>query len=239
MTLSVGSLFSGIGGIDKGLEDAGMQVKWQCEKDPWCRKILAKHWPGVPCYEDITTLQFEALEHVDVLAGGFPCQDISQLGPRTGITGARSGLWKYMVSSVRLVRPKYVIVENVAALRQRGMGIVLGDLAESGYDTEWDCVPASAVGAPMRRERVYMVAQPQCQRGKRCIQETIQRVKAFSWNQDVRRVEDLRGRPSIPEPLIRRNGNGVPYLMDRLRGVGNSVIPGILEWLGRHLIRLD
>lgn len=216
-----------------------MQVRWQCEIDPWARKVLAKHWPGVPCYEDITTIQLEAMEYVDVLAGGFPCQDISIAGHRAGITGSRSGLWRHMVQAVRVVRPKYVIVENVAALRQRGMGVVLGDLAESGYDTEWDSLPASALGAPMRRERVYLVAQPECQRGQRCIPATVQGVQEFSWNQDVRGVADLLGRSAVPQPVICRAGHGIPNFVDRLRGLGNAVIPAWPEAIGRMIVGVE
>lgn len=117
--LRIGSLFSGVGGFDLGLERAGMRTVWFCEQDPFCRRVLAKHWPGVPCYPDVTQLTGPLA--IDVLAGGFPCQDVSNLGKRAGIEGARSGLWSHFVRLVGELRPRYVIVENVAALRRRGL----------------------------------------------------------------------------------------------------------------------
>jgi DNA (cytosine-5)-methyltransferase 1 len=157
--LRVGSLFSGIGGLDLGLERAGMEVVWQCEQDDFCRRVLAGHWPDVPCYPDICALE-GGIPAVDVLCGGFPCQDISLAGKGAGIGGARSGLWSEYARLVGELRPRYVVVENVAALLARGMGVVLGDLAALGYDAEWDCIPASAVGAPHRRDRLWIVAYP-------------------------------------------------------------------------------
>lgn len=157
--MKVLDLFSGIGGFSLGLERAGMKTVAFCEIDPYCRAVLKKHWPEVPCHDDITTREFFEGE-ADVVCGGFPCQDISALGKRAGIAGARSGLWREMVRAVRVVRPLYVIVENVADLLHRGMGVVCGDLATSWYDLEWDCLPARAVGAPHGRDRIWVVAYP-------------------------------------------------------------------------------
>jgi DNA (cytosine-5)-methyltransferase 1 len=156
--LTVGSLFSGIGGFDLAAERVGWEIKWQVEIDPYCTKVLEKHWPHVRRYGDIKRLRYPS--RVDVICGGFPCQDISQAGKRAGIDGTRSGLWREMARIVRAVRPRYVVVENVSALLARGLGRVLGDLAACGYDAEWDCIPAFAVGAPHRRDRVFLVAYP-------------------------------------------------------------------------------
>jgi DNA (cytosine-5)-methyltransferase 1 len=156
----VGSLFSGIGGFDLGLERAGFTVAWQCEADEFCRRVLAKHWPSVPCHPDVRTLGADTAEPVDVLCGGFPCQDISVAGRGVGIDGARSGLWADYARLVRELRPRYVLVENVPALLARGLGRVLGDLAACGYNAEWDCISASAFGAPHRRNRLWIVAYP-------------------------------------------------------------------------------
>jgi DNA (cytosine-5)-methyltransferase 1 len=128
-----------------------------CEIEPYARAVLAKHWPNVPCYDDITKREFVRGE-ADVICGGFPCQDISTAGNGAGLAGQRSGLWRDLLRAIRLVRPKYAVVENVAALLGRGMGTVLGDLASVGYDTEWHCIPASAAGAPHRRDRVWVIA---------------------------------------------------------------------------------
>lgn len=155
--MKVLDLFSGIGGFSLGLERAGMRTVRFCEIDSYCQKVLAKHWPDVPCHDDITTMQFKEGE-ADVICAGFPCQDLSVAGRGAGLAGARSGLFRELVRAIRLVRPRYAILENVAALLSRGMGTVLGELAEGGYDAQWDCIPASSVGAPHRRDRVWIVA---------------------------------------------------------------------------------
>jgi DNA (cytosine-5)-methyltransferase 1 len=151
-------LFSGIGGFSLGLERAGMQTVAFCEINPYCRDVLRAHWPDVPIHEDITALRGSDVGPVDVICGGFPCQDISGAGKGAGIKGERSGLWKQFARIIGEIRPKFVIVENVSMLRSRGMGVVLGDLASLGYDAEWHCIPASAVNAPPRRDRVWIVA---------------------------------------------------------------------------------
>jgi DNA (cytosine-5)-methyltransferase 1 len=157
-------LFSGIGGFSLGLERAGFETVAFCEIDKKCHKVLNKHWPDVPIFEDVCTLTKELLDDrgitVDVICGGFPCQDISLAGKGAGIEGERSGLWTEYARIISELRPKFVIVENVAALLSRGLDRVLGDLAEIGYDAEWHCIPASAVGAPHRRDRIWIVAYP-------------------------------------------------------------------------------
>lgn len=130
--MRVGSLFSGIGGLDLGLERAGMTVAWQAEVDPYCREVLTKHWPHVPNLGDVETIEWSSVEHVDLICGGFPCQDVSKASrTRHGIDGDKSGLWRCMAAAVRDVRPRYVLVENVAALLTAGWGRVLGDLADA------------------------------------------------------------------------------------------------------------
>lgn len=156
--LTVGSLFSGIGGIDLGLERAGMRVVWHSEIDLYASRVLAKHWPTVPNLGDITKIDFTTVEPVDVLAGGFPCQDISVAGKGAGIDGERSGLWREYARAIRDLRPRYVLVENVPALLGRGLCRVLGNLAPLGYDAQWDCISAADVGAPHIRNRVWIVA---------------------------------------------------------------------------------
>lgn len=162
--LRVLDLFSGIGGFSLGLERAGMKTVAFCEIDPYCRAVLRKHWPDVPCYDDIRSLTAGRLAAdgiaVDVICGGFPCQDISCAGAGAGIEGERSGLWREYSRLIGELRPRFVIVENVSALLGRGMGAVLGDLAALGFDAEWHCIPASAVGAPHRRDRVWIVGYP-------------------------------------------------------------------------------
>lgn len=173
MRLKVLDLFSGIGGFSLGLErTGGFETVAFCEIEPYCRAVLKKHWPNVPCYEDVRELTGARLAAdgiaVDVICGGFPCQDVSCAGKRTGLAGERSGLYRELVRALRLVRPRHAIVENVAALLGDGMGTVLGDVAESGFDIEWDCVPAQALGAPHERDRVWIVAHAN---SKRCGEE--------------------------------------------------------------------
>lgn len=158
-------LFSGIGGFSLGLHQAGFRTVAFCEQDSYCQAVLSERFPGVPIYDDIRTLTAERLRadgiRVEALAGGFPCQDLSFAGKRAGIEGARSGLWGEYARLIRELRPRLVFVENVPGLLSAGMGRVLGDLAALGYDAEWDCIPASAVGAPHRRDRVWILAQSQ------------------------------------------------------------------------------
>ena len=164
--LTVGSLFSGIGGIELGLERTGyFKTIWQVENDDYCNKVLAKHWPKVRRFGDIRTVK--ELPYADLICGGFPCQDISVAGKGKGITGERSGLWKEFLRIIRMVRPRYVFVENVSALTIRGLDVVLADLAESGYDAEWNIVSAASVGAPHRRERIFIVANAIGRRGQK------------------------------------------------------------------------
>jgi len=169
MKLRVLDLFSGIGGFSLGLErTGGFEIVAFCEIEEYPRKVLAKHWPKVPCYHDIRDLTADTLARdgiaVDVICGGFPCQDISFAGNRAGLAGERSGLWREYARLIRKLRPGYVIVENVAALLSRGLADVLGDLAALGYDAEWHCIPAAAVGAPHRRDRVWIIAYPNSDR---------------------------------------------------------------------------
>jgi DNA (cytosine-5)-methyltransferase 1 len=161
--LAVLDLFSGIGGFSLGLErTGGFETVAFCEIEPFPRKVLAKNWPEVPIYDDVRTLTAERLAAdgiaVDVICGGFPCQDISTAGKGAGLAGERSGLWSEIARLVGELRPSYVIVENVSALLGRGLGTVLGDLAALGYDAEWHCIPASHVGAPHRRDRIWIIA---------------------------------------------------------------------------------
>jgi DNA (cytosine-5)-methyltransferase 1 len=162
--LYVLDLFSGIGGFSLGLERAGFETAAFCEVLPKPRHLLAHHWPTVPIYDDVRTLTAERLAAdgiaVDAICGGFPCQDISLAGKGAGIEGERSGLWREYARLVGELRPCLVFVENVSALLGRGLGAVLADLAALGYHAWWDCIPASAVGAPHRRDRLWLVAYP-------------------------------------------------------------------------------
>lgn len=153
-------LFSGIGGFSVGLERAGMRTVAFCEIDPFCRRVLAKHWPSTPIFDDVRSLTGREVGPVEVICGGFPCQDISAAGSRVGSDGERSGLWSEYARLIGELRPRYVIVENVDDLAIRGLGRVLADLASLGYDAEWYCIPAAAVGADHWRDRIWIIAYP-------------------------------------------------------------------------------
>ncbi len=163
MSLTVGSLFSGIGGLELGLEWAGMEVIWQVEFAGYPTRILEQHWPDVQRYGDITKIDKEELEHVDVICGGFPCQPFSVAGKRKGTEDDR-WLWPEFRETVRTVKPRWVLVENVPELLTidsgRVFGEILRDLSQMGYDAWWGCFRASDVGAPHRRERLFIVAHP-------------------------------------------------------------------------------
>jgi len=224
--LTFGSLFAGIGGFDLGFERAGMKCVFQVEIDPFCRKVLAKHWPDVRRWDDVRTFPPEPTEDwtCDVICGGFPCQDISNAGKRVGIGGERSGLWSEIVRTVRALRPRFVVVENVAALLDNGMGRVLGDLAEVGYDAEWTCLSASDLGAAQPRARVWVVAYGAGEHG-------------FSNSAIFRRQKPTRmGTWWESEPGVVRVVDGFPGRVDRLRGLGNAVVPQVAEWIGRRIV---
>jgi DNA (cytosine-5)-methyltransferase 1 len=319
-----GSLFSGIGGLDLGLERAGWTCRWQVENDPFCQRVLARHWPDVARYGDIVALDPERLAPVDLVCGGFPCQPVSVAGKRLAQADAR-WLWPEFSRVVRALRPRLVLLENVPGLLHaddgRAMGQVLGDLAASGYDAEWDCVGAADVGAPHQRARVWIIAHAQghlrgapghegpeasdgssaslantvpdrngaLKQGHTSIRKPIGCGTKVADPQELRlegraisdipdgatsgngRSESLRsgGRvaafadpegqrlsrgvphawcfgPRVPgpkqvdwwrtEPDVGRVAHGVPARVERLRGLGNAVVPQVAEWIGRRLL---
>ena len=291
--MNVGSLFSGIGGIELGFEREGFETSWFVEYEPYCQEVLKKNFPGVPIYGDITKLNFHKLKKVDVITGGFPCQDISVAGRQAGIkVGKRSSLWKYYKEAIRILRPKVAVIENVPNLLNIGLNVVLADLAQIGYDAEWFCLSASDIGAIHRRERVFIIAylnsngfnkgnntsgdmdtqKRKVQEGKpfgkgwlikpssspplfitdhwsdriqRYKQESVSGQQGFKAFQNVRRIEDLKGRPDIPQPLIRGTGNGLPRGMDsytrteRTKAIGNAVVPQVAQFIARRIKEMN
>jgi len=165
MTLKVLDIFSGIGGFSLGLQRAGMETVAFCEIEEYPRKVLAKNFPDIPCHTDVRELTGETVNKlyggIDVICGGFPCQDISIARPKNkhiGIKGERSGLWSEFRRLIDEIRPKFAIVENVSALRGRGLNIVLLELAKLGYDSCYTMLDSQYFGVPQRRRRVYIVA---------------------------------------------------------------------------------
>jgi len=164
--MTFGSLFAGIGGLDLGLERAGMQCRWQVEIDEYCTQVLEKHWPGVKRYGDIRKLSGDELEPVDLICGGFPCQDLSVAGKQEGIEGTRSILWFEFARLVRRLGPRWVLIENVPGLLVHGaMRRVVGELARLGYVGCWRSLRASEFRASHLRKRVFLVAYRD---GERC-----------------------------------------------------------------------
>lgn len=161
--MTFGSLFFGVGGIDLGLERAGMTVRWQVEIDGFATKVLERHWPDVVRHRDVRDVGGRNLERVDCIAGGFPCQDVSLAGKGAGLAGARSGLWWEFARIAGELRPTYVLLENVPGLVNRGLEEVLGSLSELGYDAEWTVLSAAQFGAPHLRKRLFLVAHAQQQ----------------------------------------------------------------------------
>lgn len=252
------SLFSGIGGFDLGLERAGMRCIGQVEIDPFCRRVLAKHWPNVPRFEDVKKFKSEMLnERPDVICGGFPCQDISEAGLRAGITGSRSGLWTEFTRIICEIRPSVVIVENVSDLLVRGIGTVLGDLAELGFDAEWHLLSASAFGAPHPRERVFIVGlswwnvanadgcigkQTRSRHGAAGSRGWWAKSRLANFRHDVPASILFDSASSSPrqgwatEPDVRRVGNGIPNRVERITALGNAVLPQAVEFIGRGVV---
>lgn len=294
-TLKVLDLFSGIGGFSLGLERAGgFETAAFCEINKSAQKVLKKHWPNVPIFEDVSTLKGEQLGTIDVICGGFPCQDISLAGKGAGLEGARSGLWFEFHRLIKEIKPSWVIAENVAALRSRGLDQVLRSLAEIGYDAEWHCIPASAVGAKHTRDRIWIIAYPSKQRCDERRSDREERhvlcdaigdapqgkseregwERGFSAPSEVnsagllananhtglQRAKLLGVDPkelgcgeewalgttseccALPnwggwttEPNVGRVANGVSGRVDRLKQLGNAVVPQIPELIGRAI----
>ena len=158
-------LFSGIGGFSLGLQNTGgFETVAFCEIEPFCHKVLKKHWQDVPIYNDIKELNYDTLQadgiEPTVITGGFPCQDISVAGNQKGIIGERSSLWSEYARLIEDVRPKWAIIENVPTLRSKGLTLVLQNLSEIGYHAEWHCIPCSAIGGLHRRDRIWIIAYP-------------------------------------------------------------------------------
>jgi DNA (cytosine-5)-methyltransferase 1 len=278
--VKVGGLCSGIGGLELGLERAGMETIWHAEVDPYASAVLAKHWPHVPNLGDIKTVDWSSVERPDLICAGYPCQPFSLAGVRRGETDPRH-LWPHVRDAVRTLRPRYVVLENVPGHLSLGFGRVLGDLAESGYDCEWGCVSAASVGAPHLRWRVFVVAHTDSEGEPGVPVDAVPRpgVMVPDTGRDELRVEPVTvGRRSSPavarddgatravadadhprsgqrcaeppgwtepvglagwwatEPDVGRVAHGVPNRVDRLRTLGNAVVPQVAQWIGERIM---
>ncbi len=255
-----GSLFAGIGGLDLGLERAGMTCSWQVEKDEYCRQVLAKHWPDVPRREDIFDSGRKNLQRVELVCGGFPCQPFSHAGKRRGEADDRY-LWPEMFRVVQELKPTWFLGENVPGIINMALDQVLDDLESEGYETQALCIPACATDAPHIRERVWILAHAACKRrreeGPPCERST-ERTASRSALPDTAssRLEGPAGeilqrqstrstcssrmyRGWQPEPNVGRVAHGVPRRVDRLRALGNAVVPQVAEQLGRMILQAE
>ena len=204
--------FAGIGGFSYAAEKliGGFETTQFIEIDPFCQKVLKKHWPHVPIHDDIRTFTAKPFQY-QVICGGFPCQDISVAGLQKGITEeTRSGLFFELMRVIRMVRPQYVVLENVAAILNRGLDIVLRELSEAGYDAEWSVIPASSVGACHKRSRWWLVAYPNSFRcgGGSSERRSIRERPFFSGEQKRREMGSETQRCSIN--TSNPNDNGSP-----------------------------
>ncbi|MEM9008192.1 MAG: DNA (cytosine-5-)-methyltransferase [Cyanobacteria bacterium P01_F01_bin.86] len=235
-------LFSGIGGFALAAKSCGFATVQFVEKDDFCKRVLGKNFPGVPIHGDITTFSAIEGQQVDVITAGFPCQDISQANStkaRQGLEGSRSGLFFEIIRLVRQIRPRYLVLENSAALlnfrKGRDMGAILWELSQCGYDAEWSVVSGCSVGAPHMRKRLFIVAYPNRQHGEKrmAIQlnnnrhlQAINKESSFSvWTK------------SAPQPG--GISNGIPNRMDRVRALGNAVIPAVAEVALKKVLQLE
>lgn len=244
-------LFSGIGGFSLGLErsEAFKTVAF-CEIEPFCRRVLAKHWPQVPQYDDIRTLTAERLAAdgigVDAICGGFPCTNISHVagswGEVTGLDGEQSGLWWELFRLVRELRPKILLLENVPNLLGNGMAEVVGALSSIGYDCEWQCLSARILGAPHIRNRVWIVSYPGSQRRQTGIFELLhvgetEITAPISW--DVAGTTLLGWGPWARQPPVPGVDERLPNRLDEIRSFGNCVLPQIPEIIGRAIAQAE
>ena len=260
--LTVGSLFSGIGGLDLGLERAGMRVIWQSEIDPFANKVLKKHWPEVVNHGDIKAINWGNVVRPDVICGGYPCQPFSTAGKREGQQDPRH-LWPWVRTAISELRPRYAILENVRGHLSLGGLSVVGDLASIGYDAEWRVISAASVGAPHRRDRVIIVAYPTelHSNGSDHNPRNSSRPKTLPQFGNGSRAATMAHPNSTPqqhqqvwqvpqpnivrcswwetEPDLGRVANGIPHGLDRLRGLGNAVVPQVAEVIGKLVVAHD
>jgi len=239
--MRIGSAFSGIGGLDYGLELSGIgRTTWQIEIDPYCRSVLARHWPSVDRYEDIRECGAHNLSHVDLLAGGFPCQDVSSCGKGAGLNGARSGLWWEFHRLASELAPEWIVVENVASGAKRWVDAVRGSLGRLGYETLPIPIAAADVGAPHLRRRIFIVAHSERERIRDKRQRRSgRRPRTLCPPGDAEPIHDGTPRRWATLPPICRGNYGPPPGLDRarLKALGNAVVPQCAQVVG-EVIRL-
>lgn len=255
-TLTYGSLFTGVGGIDIGFDRAGMECLWMCEKDKFCQKVLRQHWPKIKLYEDILDVD-ESVDRPDVLCGGFPCTDISVVNTKgKGLDGENSGLWFEYLRVIRLLRPRYILVENSPNIFTRGFNRLLGGLASLRYNAEWQILSAAQFRGCHLRRRIFVVAYPHDmleqnrQETERCRVERFDHGipgeeedtgSCISGSEEVATVfptvftRELASRWE-PKPRAFRVDDGSTSRTHRVKAIGNAVVPAISEYIGKLIL---
>ena len=224
-------LFAGIGGIALAAERAGIETVAFCERDLFCQKVLKKHWPDVPIFDDIRVLDRQVLEKrgvnieaIELISGGFPCQPYSIAGKRRGQKDDRD-LWSEMFRVISEVRPTWVVGENVANFVNMGLDNTLSDLESIGYTCQSFIIPACAVGARHRRDRTFIVAHADSKYVEGSKQKEIQRKPGLQRFPHYGSVKEWSERSTVHQPKLLRSFNGIPDQVDRIRSLGNAVVP--------------
>ena len=237
-------LFAGIGGFALGAYWSGFKADkhYFSEIDPFCIELYQLRFPSAIPLGDIKMINANNLPQGDwIITGGFPCQDISTAGEGEGIYGERSGLWFEMWRLIRDLRPRFAIIENVRAITFRGLSDVLSSLAEIGYDAEWQDIQASDLGYPHRRERIWVVAYPHGAGWERIL---CCNIKDCSKKEEQKATLDISSNPFLQfekrmgEPAVFGVDNGIPRQVDRLRALGNAIVPQIAELLFKKILKL-
>lgn len=253
--MNVGSLFSGVGGIELGFEREGFTTKWFVENEPYAAAVLKKRFPEAKVYGDITEIDFTSIQRVDILTGGFPCQPWSKAGKQKGVEDER-WLWPLFKEAIRILRPKYALIENVPGLAQGGgLHYVLADLAALGYDAEWYVIPASAVGAPHKRERIFIISYINRERflDGQTEEQSVERESSQHETKPGTTTTDSscsgleRERKTIAvtnttlagwwatEPNLVRMVHGLPNRAHRIKCLGNAVVPQVAQAVAKAI----
>lgn len=244
--MKVGSLFSGIGGLDLGLEQAGMETVWQVEFDDWARQKLDENFPHTKKFKDVREVGKHNLERVDLIAGGFPCVDISIANLNgLGLDGEGSGLWSEMFRIICELRPRYTLIENVARLSVFGLDRVLSDLASVGLDAEWQTLRASTFGLPIQRKRLFILAYTRSV-GLEAVafkRDGLEGIFEQLWERTI--TVPIGGAeytyPEIPEHLRLDDGlsDELSEIKTAIKGYGNAVCPPVAKWIGERILEFD
>lgn len=236
--ITLGSLFSGIGGFELGLERAipGLETIWQVEQEKFCKKVLNKHWPNAEIFDDVKTVGKHNLKPVDIICGGFPCQDISTAGKQGGIYAEKSGLWWEFHRIISELQPRIAVMENVPNLLTLGLPEVLGSLSKIGYNAEWCIVSASQFGAPHLRRRIFIIAYSSSKQSRS--------KKSISAGGISSNVQDTGKAPygstywekaQAPSSICYLD-DGIPDRLAKLRSLGNAIVPQCSEWIGKQIL---